>query len=254
MTDSQNSDDIERDNIIRKIAALLARAEDKASSAAEIAHAIAVADKLMRRHNLSRDEVRMREEEFRRARFRFDERDKAYAGPIATAISRLAQCHIHGTAGRNVFVRFTGMRVDVDYAEWLLRATWAAMRQGWDAYKASAQYKEHAEDGTTPRAIEHEYKLGFTHEIVDRIRTLARRNAESGADLIAFKNALIEQEFGEDNGKILTHPKAEADLKDVYRSGAEASRAVPLRHELRGHSEVILLASQPVDGTLRRDG
>lgn len=244
MSSSGTADDVERDNIIRKVAALLARAEDKASSAAEIAHAIAIADKLMRRYNLTRHEVSMRQEEFRYARFRFDARDHPYAGPITTAISRLAQCHIHGAKGRGIFLRFTGMRVDVDYAEWLLRATWATMRQGWIAYQGSPQHRGNVNLGATPAAIEHQYKLGFTHEIVDRIRTLALRNAESSRELIAFKNALIEKEFGEPNGEIVVEPKDEADLKEVYRSGAAASRSVPLRQELGRRAEIIRLAGR----------
>ena len=241
MSGSRAAEEAARDAIIRKIAALLARAEDKASSAAEVAHAIATADKLMRRYNLTRDEVRIRQEEFRRARFRFDTQDEAYAGPIATAISRLAQCHIRGAKRDGVFLQFTGLRVDVDYAYWLLRAIWSAKRQGWTAYQGSPQHRAYVDAGVKRATIEHQFKLGFTHEIVDRIRTLAVRNNESSRELIELKNALIEQAFGRPNSEITSQTREKADLADVYRSGAEASKSVPLQHELGDKPAAIRL-------------
>ncbi len=216
--------------IIRKIAALLARAEDKASSPAEVAHAIHVADKLMRRYNLDRDEVRLRKEEMRRSERTVSRPDSPYANTIAVAIGRLAQCRTTGERGREDHYIFSGLRVDVDYAEWLFRASWAAFHQGWSAYLVSAQHRQLLDKGGAPEAIENHYKPGFSVDLADRIKALAKSNAEAtGTALICLKNELIEQAFGMADGPSTSLVAVKGSLAAAYRSGADESRKVGLR-------------------------
>jgi hypothetical protein len=220
--------------ILRKIAALLARAEDKASSPAEVAHAIHIADKLMRRYNLSRDEVRLRQEEMRRSERVVSREDSDYANTIAVAIGRLAQCRTSGERGRSQdYFHFSGLRVDVDYAEWLFRASWAALRQGWAAYRTSPQHEQLIAKGHESAAIERHYKFGFSAELATRMKALAKNNADAaGQEIICLKNALIEKEFGPAKATSTSWELIKGNLHSAYRSGADASRKVGLRQTL----------------------
>jgi hypothetical protein len=216
--------------ILRKIAALLARAEDSASSPAEVAHAIRTADVLMRRYNLTRDEVRLRREEMRRCRWSVGRDHSDYANTMAVAIAKLAQCRISGERGQRDHYTFAGLRVDVDYAEWLFRASWSALRQGWDAYKLSPQHARLTDEGGSPAAIEHHFKLGFSMDLAERIKKLVQDHAAAaGTALIALKNELIEQTFGTAKGTSTTSVAVRSSLFAAYRAGAYASRDVGLR-------------------------
>ncbi len=219
--------------IIRKIAALLARAEDGASSPAEVAHAINIADKLMRRYNLSRDEVRLRQEKMRRSERSVSRANSRYANTIAAAIGRLAQCRATGERGARDHYIFSGLRVDVDYADWLFRASWAALGQGWAAYCGSAQHQQLIQKGGAPEAIEYHYKLGFSMDLADRIKTLAESNAAAtGTALICLKNELIEQAFGKAQGPSVSLVPIRTSLAAAFQSGADESRKVGLRQTI----------------------
>ena len=226
--------------VIRKIAALLARAEDGASSPAEVAHAVHIADKLMRRYNLDRTDVRLRQEKMRRSERGISPNDSDYANTIAVAIGHLAQCRTSGERGRDQhFYIFSGLRVDVDYAEWLFRASWGALRQGWDSYRTSRQYAQLIEDGATAAAIERHYKFGFSSDLADRLKGLAKRNAiETGTSLIALKHDLIAQAFGPAAGTSVRWEVVRADLQAAYRSGADAAKQVRLRQSIGGRPPV----------------
>lgn len=219
--------------IMRKITALLARAEDGASSPAEVEHAIRIADKLMRRYNLSRDEVRLRREEMRRSARAVDRATSEFANMIAVAIARLAQCRLTGERAANDRYTFTGLRVDVDYAEWLFRASLAALHQGWRAYQASPQHAQLAGEGAEPGVIERHYKLGFSIDLAERIKALAQDAAEStGTALVCLKRELIEQAFGAGSKTSVDLVCIKGDLQPAYRSGVAEARKVGLRQTL----------------------
>jgi hypothetical protein len=227
--------------IIRKIAALLARAEDSASSPAEVAHAIHIANKLMLRYNLSRDEVRLRREEMRRSERIVSRADSRYANTIAVAIGRLAQCRTTGERGARDHYIFSGLRADVDYAEWLFRASWAALHQGWEAYRASAEHQQLIEKGGAPAAVEYHYKLGFSIDLADRIKALAQSNFEAtGTALICLKNELIEQAFGKARGPSVSLVPIRSSLEAAFQSGADESRKVGLRQTIGRDRQPLL--------------
>ena len=220
------------DRIIRKIAALLARAADEASSPAEVSHAIHVAHKLMERYNLTLDEVRIGREELRRAEHSVSREQSQYANVIATAIARLAQCRVQGERGGEDHYLFIGLKVDVEYANWLFRASWAALARGWTAYRASTEGEALARDHA-PEAVERHYKLGFSIDLAQRIKALADADLNRNA-LVAMKHQRIDAELGHAAAQ---KPRrdvvvAKRKLEEAFRSGAEASRSVPLRQEV----------------------
>jgi len=215
--------------IIRKIAALLARAADEASSPAEVAHAIHVAHKLMQRYNLTLDEVMIRREEVRRTEHAVGRDDSQYANILATAIARLAQCRAQGERGAEDYYIFVGLRVDVDYAEWLFRASLAAMARGWTAFRSSPEGAA-AERDHEPAAVERHYKLGFSVDLARRIKALADADLNRNA-LVVLKDQRIDAELGAAGAQRSSQAvvAVKRKLEEAFRSGAEASRVVPLR-------------------------
>jgi hypothetical protein len=206
-----------------------------------VAHAIYIANKLMLRYNLSRDEVRLRREEMRRSERIVSRADSRYANTIAVAIGRLAQCRTTGERGARDHYIFSGLRADVDYAEWLFRASWAALHQGWEAYRASAEHQQLIEKGGAPAAVEYHYKLGFSIDLADRIKALAQSNFEAtGTALICLKNELIEQAFGKARGPSVSLVPIRSSLEAAFQSGADESRKVGLRQTIGRDRQPLL--------------
>ena len=221
----------DHDRIVRKIAALLARAADDASSPAEVGHAIHVAHKLMEQHNLTLDEVAVGQEEMRQAPFEVHPNDSEYANILVTAIARLAQCNAQGFKGPLHLFVFTGLRVDVLYAEWLFRACAAAMVRGWNAFESSSQYEELRRAHDVP-AIERHFKLGFSVDLARRMKALAEADRTPNA-LVVVKQQRIEsvrEAAAQKNRYDLV--RVSQRLSQAFQSGAKASQSVPLRQQV----------------------
>jgi hypothetical protein len=219
-------------SIIRKIAALLARAADEASSPAEVGHAIHVAHKLMEQHNLTLDEVLIRHEEVRRSEFAVDPKDSRYANIMVTAIARLAQCRAQGERGTLDHYTFIGLRVDVEYAEWLMRASSAALARGWNCFRSSQQFAALGQNHDQS-SVERHYKLGFSVDLARRIKALADADQTRNA-LVVLKGERIDAELGAAGAQMSTNAlvAVQHNLSEAFQSGAEASRDVPLRHQI----------------------
>jgi len=224
----------DRDKIIRKIAALLARAADEASSPAEVGHAIHIAHKLMEQHNLSLDEVTVGKEHVEQTAFEVHPKESQYANILVTAIARLAQCNSQGFKGDLHLYVFTGLRVDVLYAEWLLRACAAAMKRGWDAFECSGQYEARRRAHEVP-TIERHFKLGFSVDLARRMKALAEEDRTPNA-LVVVKKQRIEAALGEAAAQKSSSAlvRVTQPLLQAFQSGAEASRSVVLRQQVGG--------------------
>ena len=223
--------------VLRRIKALLARAEDGASSPAEVAKAIAAADKLMRAHDLTRDEVRLRAETLARESYNLSAADSRYANPLALAVSRLADCRV-ALADRDPErhrYQFRGLAVDVAYADWLFRTTVAALQRSWTAFRASPEGARIA-DGGSAMEVRHLYLQSFVHTLVGRIEVLWRANSAARPPaLVAVKQERLDAAFGLTNsGPGPDTPSLSGDLARTWRGAAAQSRSVPLRQQLGG--------------------
>ncbi len=231
----------DRDKIVRKIAALLARAADEASSAAEVSHAMHIAHKLMAQYNLTLDEVMLKREPVGQGHFHVRPEDSDYANILVTAIARLAHCHAQGVLGPVHEFIFTGLRVDVLYAEWLFRASAAAMARGWTAFEGSARFAELRRSHPLAE-LERHFKLGFSIDLAERIKKLAAEDGTPNA-LIVLKEQRIADAMGaaaaaKRPGKDLVRVKGK--LIEAFKTGAEASRSVPLRQQVEdGDKEAL---------------
>jgi Protein of unknown function (DUF2786) len=224
--------------VIRKIAALLARGEDAASTPAEMEVALRLAHKLMQEHNLSRDEVRLRKEEMARQDHAVPREDTPYLNRITFAIARLTQtrCALTNWQMRPDEFTFRGLRVDVEYAGWLLRACMTAQKQGWSAYQASPAHAELIAKAASRGAIHRSFMEGFSADLTRRIKQLAASDAAvADRALIVLKDELIDLAFGADaqEKRAKSNPVAiTADLAAAFKSGASCAGTVRIRQEI----------------------
>ena len=215
-------------DIIRKIKARRARAADSASSEAEAAKAAAVADKLLREHNIDLSELDVRAEGV----------DKTVWGEgqrILTPES-WALANIGRATGARVWVQnggefaLLGSPADVEVALYYLDLVSAAAASCLSAYQRTEAYRE-AQDryGLSRRKINSDYKIGVCQRLGERIREQAeaeRAPEATGTGIIVVKDSLINQWLKDRGiGLAAKKPRRRA-LSASYRNGREAAENV----------------------------
>ncbi len=217
--------------IIRRIAALLARAADESSTPAEAAMAIDRASRLMRQYNLSRDDVEMRKEGTKRYAHDAVPAGSVHINKLVVAISRLAHCRAgHRKNGESDHFSFSGLKVDVDYAEWLLRTCIACMERGWTAYQPTLAYGALLVGGATPAAIRDAWRTGFTAEVCSRIKAMTDPPETA---LVVLKAAIIEEDFGPFKGTVTRMPTVYTrNTASAFALGKAEGSRVALRQEV----------------------
>lgn len=184
-------------SIIRKIKALRARAADAASSEAEAAKAAAVADKLLREHNIDLSEVDVRAEGVVKAVWGAGKRAR---GPESYAVVKIAKA-----AGVKVWtenggeVAYLGNPADVEVALYYTDLVANAAESCLRAYRKTDDYAQQLRLWSS-RKVSSDYRTGVCQRLGERI--LAQVKAEpapTGTGLVVVKDALIRQ-WLEDEG------------------------------------------------------
>lgn len=222
--------------IIRRIAALLARAADEASTPTEAAMAIDRANRLMRQYNLSRDDVEMRREGTKRYTCDGGPAGSVHVNLMVVAIAALAHCRPgqREKDGRDLF-SFRGLKVDVDYAEWLLRTCIACMERGWGAYQASVDYGRLLIGGALPGNIRAAWHTGFTDEVCNRIEAITDPPENA---LVVLKTKIIEEDFGAFTGRFSRMPTVyKRNTASAFALGKAEGRKVGLHKAVGDDSE-----------------
>ncbi len=225
------------DSIIRRIAALLARAADEASTPAEAAMAIDRAARLMREYNLTRDEVELRKEGTRKFGFSASGAGSRSVNKMAVAISRLAQCRVtQSRTGDKEQFHFAGLRADVDYAEWLMRLCIATMQRGWRAWQTSALHARMVAEGADAAEIRDAYRSGFQVEICARIKALTAEAIPDPANaLVVLRQQIITDVFGAAKGEMTNHVETyRRSTAEAYAFGKAEGGRVGIRQEVAG--------------------
>lgn len=178
-------------SIIRKIKALRARAADAASSEAEAAKAAAVADKLLREHNIDLSELDVRAEGVVEAVWGLGKRAR---GPETYAVTKIAKA-----AGVKVWCRnggeivYLGSPADVEVALYYTDLVDNAAHSCLRAYRKSDDYARQVRIWSS-RKVSSDYRTGVCQRLGERI--LAQVEGEpstTGTGLVVVKDALIRQ-------------------------------------------------------------
>ena len=179
--------------IIDKIKALRARAADAASSEAEAAKAAAVADKLLREHNLSIDDVEVRAAGVVCRVWNPGCRVRGPEGYAASKVAKATGVEVWVANGGEI--TFLGSPADVEVSLYYMDLVREASKACLRAYSKTPEYAglKHC---FSPRRISRDFRIG------ERIRddnTVAEQAQPTGTGIVVVKNALI-REWLEDRG------------------------------------------------------
>jgi len=223
------------------IKALRRKAEDQASTEAEIMEAIAQAEKLMAKHQITEAQLERITATEGMREGGHDNRLKT-RHPVnkycITAIS--AFCEVKGWWDPNYMkAKFYGFDADVEMAEYLIDMIRACMERTWKFY---------LKDNPIPTKSRHteywSFHLGFSNRIRLRIEeVLETRNPivmSSGTDLVVKKLEIIEKGFQTALGFSLKRGKrTNIRLQQgAYGQGQNAGNKVSLGRPIEGKGSV----------------
>ena len=212
-------------SIIAKIKALRARAADSASSENEAAKAAAVADKLMREHNISLSELDVRADGVvlrvwnEKARVRGPETFAAKS--IADAIG--VECWVQNGGE----ITLLGAPADVEVALYYLDLTSNAAHVGLRAYRKCDEY-DNMLRYYSPRKIGSDYRIGVCRRLGERIaeQIFAEQTpVAEGTGIVLVKDALVRQWLA-DNSMAFTPHKSRRRVGASYQHGKDHAENV----------------------------
>lgn len=206
MTEANNSIDIE--NVKRRIAKLLAIAEDNRANANEAAAAASQAEKIMRKFQLDHADLITVELRKGEAMATADSVANAktnktlakevppWASFLAVAVGRFNHCgaRIAKTDKGEACVRFFGYQADVELCKWMFDYLVATINRLAEEYKWSEDYINNG------RSVLTSYRRGTASGIISAIKKLeAERQAQqtvTGTSLMVVKADAIVKKFG----------------------------------------------------------
>lgn len=202
-----------------KIRALLAKTVDNGCTEAEAMAAAAKAKQLMDEYQIDLDEAGLEAEGFVRGTAEGAEARKLNAQDwLANAISSYCEVKSWRTATGGTYARakyryvFFGLKSDVEFANWLLKALEAFCWQRADAWAI--------ETGQGDYLSKRNFVMGCASRISQRLREeaaarkAANQHTATGKSLIVVKGALVDREFAKLGLRLRT-----ASRSGGYRSG-----------------------------------
>lgn len=233
-----------KDNIVRKIAALKAKIGDSASTANEVESAIRLVDKLMQEYNINETDIGIKQAGVENRAMPNKGRNKPNIRFCVAAIGRISETHPIWDATSKCY-RFIGTKVDVDYADWLYRLIDNALAQAWKAFRFSFTYTKMVKRGDMHgRVVRDQFEKAFILTVSDNIKQLIdSKPIVTGNSLVLVKKELINV-FLDDAYPNRTKTKNIAvynpDARGAIVAGYNAGNEVRLRQEA-DYQETLLL-------------
>ncbi len=211
--------------IIAKIKALRARAADAASSENEAAKAAAVADKLLREHNLTLDDVEVRAAGVVKHVWNPGTRTR---GPITRAAGKIGKA-----TGVDIWIEnggevvLLGSPADVEVACYYLDLVDNAMDACTRTWRGTTDYHDLTRY-LSPRAAGRDYRIGVASRLGERILDSvqqAEAAAPTGTSLVVVKDALIRQ-WKEERNMAFKKARKRMVNTHAYNNGRDAAEGV----------------------------
>lgn len=207
-------------DIIRKIKALRARAADAASSEAEAAKAAAVADKLLREHNIDLSELDVRAEGVAKNVWGAGRRTRGPETFAATKIAKATNCKVWCANGGEIV--YLGNPADVEVALYFTDLVSNAAEACLLSYRKTDEYRSmQYAYGYSPRKIGSDYRIGVCQRLGERILEQVeaeRKPQAAGTGLVVVKDALIQQ-WLKDNGMAFRDYRSNRRVGEAYNTG-----------------------------------
>jgi len=235
-----------REAVLRKVRALLRLTVENGASEAEALNAAAKAAELMASHDLSMDEVDVRESGTRHQDHALDRTLRAHLTRVAAAIAEMTGTRfwVNGSGALATVGTFFGLPHDVEVAGYLLDICEGAMRRESDAFERGIMLLR-------PRvrsARKDSFLAGMADRLGGRIREMAAGRRATGNALVPLKAALIEQAMREAKVELEGVRVGRRDLdRASFRKGRAAGDRVRLSPGLGRESDAL-----PLDDPCRR--
>ncbi len=205
-------------DIIRKIKALRARAADAASSENEAAKAAAVADKLLREHNIDLSELDVRAEGVAKNVWGAGRRTRGPETFAATKIGKATNCKVWCQNGGEIV--YLGNPADVEVALYFTDLVSNAAEACLRSYRKTEDYARQ-QHYFSPRKIGADYRIGVCQRLGERILEqveVERKPQATGTALVVVKDALIQQ-WLKDNGMSFKDHRSSRRVGASYNTG-----------------------------------
>lgn len=206
MTEAQ--DNIDKEAVLRRLAKLMAIAQDARANPAEAAAAAGMAEKIMRKYQIDHADIVVKEIKSGEHMSTADSVATAktnktivkeippWANMLASAVAKFNFCgaRIVTTASGDRGVRFFGYDTDVQLCKWMFDYLVATTNKLAEEYKWSEDYQ------TNGRSVLTSYRRGVSTGIISAIRKLQeereREMTSTGTSLMVIKSDAISQRFG----------------------------------------------------------
>lgn len=237
---------MDRNDILRKISSMKAKAADPAITEAERETCLKIMNKWMQEYNVTLTEAELKEEEVGASRFDVPgQKGKAQVHEmhwVVVAIAKLTDTRVISSQNKEAYI-FMGTLPDREYAEFLFRLCFNAIEQSWTAYRYSYDYVSKVNKGTHGRKIRTAYRKTMAFRLYERLEEMAKANIIPGKGLVVCKNALIDAAYGnagkktkKGSGLVLYD-----STRDVRASAYEEANKVQLRKNFANGADQLLL-------------
>lgn len=233
-------------DIIRKLNAMKALANDPATPETMRENILAKVAKMMAEYNVTLTEMDIKAEGVGKSNFKTTNEPGKHVHEIywvVVAISKLTETKVVYLKRSNSY-DFIGTQTDIDYAEFLFRLCYQAIEQSWVAYKHSYEYAKLCRD-QHGKAIRSTYRKSFAYTLSNRIMALIEEKPKvPGNSLVVCKNSLIQAFCDNEYNKLKQDSKKVITLRDwsndVMGTAYNEAKKVNLRKEFNRADKPIL--------------
>jgi len=187
---------IDRKALIEKVKALLSMTVERGASEAEMAMALRHAQKLMREHDISDDDLNFGGEQVTRETVVKTDHDRI-RNRLATSIGHF--CHCTSYADRNLFdaIVYVGLQSETLFAHWLLDMLADFVMRRLEAHRVESRIRR------LTRSERASFIEGCVARIAERLAELTPRPVTgNGRDLVLARQSLIEAYLAEHGIKL----------------------------------------------------
>jgi hypothetical protein len=218
----------EMDRVIQRIQALRAKTVAQGCTEAEALAAAAKVSELLRRHDLTLDEVSVRQSNCEGVSVATGRKRRAPSDSCTPAIGQFCDCRVWAEGGGDRALRFVyfGLKADVEAARFLHEVVELAFETESAAFRRGEVYQ--ALRGGDRRVALNSFQTGLASGIGDKLAALkaARHNGgakSTGFDLVAVKTSVVDDDVEKLGLNFFTR-KATSRARYLHRDAYQAGK------------------------------
>lgn len=226
-----------RDKVLNKVRALLSKTLDNGCTENEAAIALQMAEKLMQEHEI--DEADLKLDDEKAIIECSDMRDpQNIRWKICYFISKFTETC---TFGNKKYIKFVGLKSDVDFALWLTETLTAFIQAQLKSYMWSKGYQKL--QGAQRNRVINSFVIGCCSRINTNLRSMieARKVTANSTALVVAKQALIDDVIKDLNiGKADKRGRKHKLYGDIFSDGQKAGDSASFGRPIKNSENLQL--------------